>query len=109
MEAKANDPDGVPILLDSTVTVRGIVTVGGEYGNPAVIQDATGAIAVYDAAFSDSAVIGDDVTIGAGSTITKDVPVDALALSRVEQVNVKKWKRKKSERKTKQILTMRVL
>ena len=39
--------------------------------------------------------IGVGATIGAGSTITKDVPADALALSRVEQVNVKKWKKKR--------------
>lgn len=32
-------------------------------------------------------VIGDGVLIGAGSTITKDVPTDALALSRTPQVN----------------------
>ncbi|MDP1830665.1 MAG: bifunctional UDP-N-acetylglucosamine diphosphorylase/glucosamine-1-phosphate N-acetyltransferase GlmU [Geothrix sp.] len=30
-------------------------------------------------------VIGDDALIGAGSTITKDVPADALALSRIPQ------------------------
>jgi bifunctional UDP-N-acetylglucosamine pyrophosphorylase/glucosamine-1-phosphate N-acetyltransferase len=31
--------------------------------------------------------IGDDVLIGAGSTITRDIPADALALSRVPQTN----------------------
>lgn len=39
--------------------------------------------------------IGRGCTIGAGSTITKDVPADALALSRAEQVVVKNWAKKK--------------
>jgi bifunctional UDP-N-acetylglucosamine pyrophosphorylase/glucosamine-1-phosphate N-acetyltransferase len=39
--------------------------------------------------------VGKGATIGAGSTITKDVPADALALSRTNQVVVKKWKKKK--------------
>ncbi len=40
-------------------------------------------------------VIADGTTIGAGSTITKDTPADALTLSRAEQVSVKSWKRPK--------------
>lgn len=35
--------------------------------------------------------IGKGSVIGAGSTITKNVPPDALAVSRAEQVNVKDW------------------
>jgi len=35
--------------------------------------------------------------VGAGSTITRDVPANALALSRVEQTNVKGWAKKKQE------------
>lgn len=35
--------------------------------------------------------IGRGAVIGAGSTVTKNVPPKALALSRVEQVNVKGW------------------
>jgi len=37
--------------------------------------------------------IGDGATIAAGSTITKDVEADVLALSRVTQKSVKNWKR----------------
>ncbi len=44
-------------------------------------------------------VIADGTTIGAGSTITKDTPADALTLSRAKQVSVKNWKR---PRKTKE-------
>ncbi|CAM4460091.1 MAG: Bifunctional protein GlmU [Legionellaceae bacterium] len=44
--------------------------------------------------------IGQGATIGAGSTITKDVPTDTLTISRVKQTSITGWKRptKKSER-----------
>ena len=37
--------------------------------------------------------IGKNATIGAGSTITKDVPEDQLGLSRSKQTTLKEWKR----------------
>ena len=37
--------------------------------------------------------IGDGATIGAGTTITKDVPDKELALSRTKQTTVKGWQR----------------
>jgi bifunctional UDP-N-acetylglucosamine pyrophosphorylase/glucosamine-1-phosphate N-acetyltransferase len=37
--------------------------------------------------------IGKNATIGAGSTITKDVPEDQLSLSRSKQTTLKEWKR----------------
>ncbi len=47
--------------------------------------------------------IGDGALIAAGSTITKDVPPDALAITRAEQKNienfVQKWKEKKLKEK----------
>jgi bifunctional UDP-N-acetylglucosamine pyrophosphorylase/glucosamine-1-phosphate N-acetyltransferase len=39
--------------------------------------------------------IGDRAVIGAGSTITSDVPEDSLAVSRVKQKNVEGWAKRK--------------
>ncbi len=45
--------------------------------------------------------VGRGAYVGAGSTITKDVPPDALALSRVPQRNVEGWATKKREERKK--------
>jgi bifunctional UDP-N-acetylglucosamine pyrophosphorylase / glucosamine-1-phosphate N-acetyltransferase len=42
--------------------------------------------------------IGRGSLIAAGSTITKDVPPDSLALSRTEQVNKEGWRRRSETR-----------
>ncbi|MBI5407276.1 MAG: bifunctional UDP-N-acetylglucosamine diphosphorylase/glucosamine-1-phosphate N-acetyltransferase GlmU [Nitrospirae bacterium] len=43
--------------------------------------------------------IGDGAIIAAGSTVTKDVPPGALAISRVEQRNMEGWAEKRRKRK----------
>ena len=40
--------------------------------------------------------LGESVTTGAGSVITKDSQDNSLAISRTKQVNIKNWKKKKS-------------
>ena len=42
--------------------------------------------------------LGDEAYVGAGSTITKDVPAGALAVSRTAQTNIEGWTAKKKER-----------
>lgn len=48
-----------------------------------------------DVQFIAPVTIGSGSLIGAGSTITQDVPADALALSRCEQKNIEGWAAKK--------------
>jgi len=43
--------------------------------------------------------VGDGSTIGAGTTVTKDVPEGALAISRVKQKNIKGWSKKIEHRR----------
>jgi bifunctional UDP-N-acetylglucosamine pyrophosphorylase/glucosamine-1-phosphate N-acetyltransferase len=45
--------------------------------------------------------VGRGSLIGAGSTITKDVPADALAISRAEQKIVEGWAARKRAKKAK--------
>lgn len=58
-----NDPNGVPVLLNQTVTVKGEVTVSTQFYLPASIQDSTGGVAIYDNSFATKVSIGDLVTI----------------------------------------------
>ncbi|MHB8235948.1 MAG: DapH/DapD/GlmU-related protein, partial [Acidithiobacillus ferrivorans] len=43
--------------------------------------------------------VGDGATIGAGSTITKEVPAGALTLSRSPQRTIPLWQRPRREKK----------
>ena len=43
-------------------------------------------------------IVGNGATVGAGSTITRDVPADALAVSRARQTSIKGWKRPRKKR-----------
>lgn len=55
-----------------------------------------------DTQFVAPVTIGRGSLIGAGSTITKDVPPDALAITRVEQKNIAGWAEKKRQNRKKQ-------
>ena len=60
---RRNDTNGVPMLNDRLVTIRGVVTVSKQFGGPAYLQDSTAGIAVYDSLFENSVHLGDDVTL----------------------------------------------
>jgi len=55
-----------------------------------------------DVQFIAPVTIGSGSLIGAGSTITKDVPPDALAITRAEQKNIAGWAAKKRAKQKKQ-------
>ncbi len=60
---KVNDANGVPLLNNKLVTVRGVVTVANEFGGPSYIQDNTGGMAVFGSTFSTAASRGDEVVV----------------------------------------------
>ena len=43
--------------------------------------------------------VGEDAYIGAGSTVTQDIPAGALAIARGRQRNLENWKRRQEEQK----------
>ncbi|MBW2512024.1 MAG: bifunctional N-acetylglucosamine-1-phosphate uridyltransferase/glucosamine-1-phosphate acetyltransferase, partial [Deltaproteobacteria bacterium] len=51
-----------------------------------------------DVQFIAPVTIGRGSLIGAGSTITRDVPADALAISRSEQKNIEGWAEKNRQK-----------
>jgi len=60
---KENDANGVPLRLNTQVTVRGVVTVANEFGGPSYLQDNSGGLAVFGSAFSTGVSIGDEVVV----------------------------------------------
>ncbi|MFA5812610.1 MAG: bifunctional UDP-N-acetylglucosamine diphosphorylase/glucosamine-1-phosphate N-acetyltransferase GlmU [bacterium] len=103
--AKANH---LTYLGDATIGARanvGCGTITCNYDGVAKYRTIIGdeAFIGSDTQFVAPVRVGKGAIIGAGSTITKDVPADALALSRVPQTNVKGWaakcrkKRKKGD------------
>ncbi|MBI5215025.1 MAG: DUF1573 domain-containing protein [Ignavibacteriae bacterium] len=60
---KTNDANGVPLRLGQLVTVRGIMTVGNEFGGPSYIQDNTAGMAIFGSALSSVVAVGDEVIV----------------------------------------------
>jgi hypothetical protein len=62
-DVRGNSTAGVPLRLNEVVTVRGIVTVAGEFGGPSYLQDATGGLAVFGSSFTSAVARGDEVIV----------------------------------------------
>ncbi len=63
----------------------------GAHKHRTIIED--GAFIGSDTQLVAPVRVGKDATIGAGSTITKDVPADSLTLSRGKQISMQGWQR----------------
>jgi acetyltransferase-like isoleucine patch superfamily enzyme len=69
----------------------GTITCNYDGVNKNVTHIGKGAFVGSDTTLVAPVTIGDGAYIGAGSCITKDVPADALAVSRAKQVNIEGW------------------
>jgi bifunctional UDP-N-acetylglucosamine pyrophosphorylase/glucosamine-1-phosphate N-acetyltransferase len=84
---------GDSTIGDGVNVGAGVITCNYDGANKyqTVIKD--GAFIGSDAQLIAPVTIGKNATIGAGSTITKDVPDESLALSRNKQTTLSTWKR----------------
>jgi bifunctional UDP-N-acetylglucosamine pyrophosphorylase / glucosamine-1-phosphate N-acetyltransferase len=69
----------------------GAITCNYDGVNKHVTRIGKGAFVGSDSTLIAPITIGDGAYIGAGSCITKDVPADALAVSRAKQANIEGW------------------
>ncbi len=82
---RKQDVNGVPLLLNQTVWVRGVVTTSLEFGTPLVyFQDPTGGMVGYDAPFSAGVTRGDSVKVKGKvvqyAGLTEFTPVDSFTV-----------------------------
>jgi bifunctional UDP-N-acetylglucosamine pyrophosphorylase/glucosamine-1-phosphate N-acetyltransferase len=93
-------------LGDATIGERANIGAGtitcnydGEKKHPTVIED--GAFIGSDSQLVAPVTIGAGAYVAAGSSITKDVPADALAIARSKQRNLPGWAAERRARRTK--------
>jgi bifunctional UDP-N-acetylglucosamine pyrophosphorylase/glucosamine-1-phosphate N-acetyltransferase len=80
----------------------GTITCNYDGVNKNVTRIGKGAFVGSDTTLVAPVTVGDGAYIGAGSCITKDVPADALAVSRVKQTNIEGWaKTRRAKREAK--------
>ena len=72
----------------------GTITCNYDGQNKHATQIADGAFIGSNTALVAPVSIGKNATIGAGSTITRDAPADALTVARARQTTIKGWRRK---------------
>lgn len=71
----------------------GVITCNYDGANKHQTTIEDGAFVGSDTQLIAPVTIGKNATVGAGSTITKDVPEDQLGLSRAKQTTLKNWQR----------------
>lgn len=71
----------------------GVITCNYDGANKHQTIIGDGAFIGSDAHLVAPVTVGKNATVGAGATITKDVPDDALAISRVKQKHIDGWQR----------------
>jgi bifunctional UDP-N-acetylglucosamine pyrophosphorylase/glucosamine-1-phosphate N-acetyltransferase len=69
----------------------GTITCNYDGVNKHMTRIGKGAFVGSDSTLVAPVTVGDGAYIGAGSCITKDVPADALAVSRAKQANIEGW------------------
>jgi bifunctional UDP-N-acetylglucosamine pyrophosphorylase/glucosamine-1-phosphate N-acetyltransferase len=80
----------------------GTITCNYDGVNKNVTRIGKGAFVGSDTTLVAPVTVGDGAYIGAGSCVTKDVPADALAVSRAKQVNIEGWaKTRRAKREAK--------
>lgn len=60
---KRNDSAGVPLRNNKLITVRGVVTEAGQFGNVCYMQDDSAGLSVLDSSFVTAVTIGDEVIV----------------------------------------------
>ncbi|HEU0276325.1 MAG TPA: bifunctional UDP-N-acetylglucosamine diphosphorylase/glucosamine-1-phosphate N-acetyltransferase GlmU, partial [Rhodanobacteraceae bacterium] len=77
----------------------GTITCNYDGVNKFVTEIGNGAFIGSNASLVAPVTVGDNATVGAGSTVTGDVPADKLTLARSRQTTVSNWKRPKRDPK----------
>lgn len=67
-DVKVNDANGVSTRMGELVTVRGIVTVGEQFGSPSYIQDNSGGMSIYGPDLTAAVTIGDEIIVSGNVT-----------------------------------------
>ena len=62
-DVKVNDENGVSTRMGDLVTVRGIVTVGDQFGSPSYIQDNSAGMSIYGPDLTNAVHVGDEIVV----------------------------------------------
>ncbi|GAA4360501.1 bifunctional UDP-N-acetylglucosamine diphosphorylase/glucosamine-1-phosphate N-acetyltransferase GlmU [Kangiella marina] len=78
----------------------GVITCNYDGANKFVTRIEDGAFIGSDCQLVAPVTIGQNATVGAGTTVTKDVPANELSISRVPQKNIEGWQRPVKQQKS---------